>query len=252
MEYFDYLAGFGAAMLASLIGSFSGGGSSLVMMPLLIMFIPQSYIFLLSVNKVRGLVMNSVSSAIHLKKNKLNKKLLVFILIFGLIGTAVGTYFLQITNKEILSKFLGVLLFITALYLIKHSKLGNHKNEIEKKLKKSDWIVIAIFSLLLNIISGLFGGTGIFMTAFLVIFIKMSFIRAAAHTMVIYMILNFTQIMYLLSIEKTDILLIILAIVGAYIGSLIGTKLQYVKGNLWVKMAAILMMLIISIKLFFV
>ncbi|MFA7685779.1 MAG: sulfite exporter TauE/SafE family protein [Candidatus Gracilibacteria bacterium] len=243
-------AGF-IAIFATLTGSFSGGATSLIMFPLMLIFVSSNYLDALTVNKIATMFMTIAAGAIHFKKMKVNKLLFIVLIVFGLIGTAIGTYLVQYKfNGFLFEKMLAGCLLFTAVYLFIAKDKGVHKRE-HLKINFVSLLYAAIFSILINIVNGLFGGTGMFMTLFFVVIFKMTFIESMVYTMPTYAIINVFQTAYLAHatniLEKAPLLAITMAVCGT-LGGVIGTRLQYLKGNLWVKRVAISVTFILGIK----
>lgn len=235
----------------TLIGAFAGGGSSLITFPLLLLFAPGSYISLFIVSKIAAVMMTISSGGVHLSKGALNMKLFMVILVSGILGTAIGTYFLQYHFDEVLFKrLLTIALFSIAAYLGFSKKRGLESSHM-KSLTLRNLFWVALFSFAINILNGLFGGTGIFVTAFLVAFLRMNFIAAIAYTMVTYAVISILQTGYLAMINDFDPYLAIVVLIFALLGGYAGVKLQYLKGDFWVKRAAIFMMLAIGVRMLF-
>lgn len=244
-----FLTGIASSFVASLAASFAGGGSSLILLPFLLMMAPGSYASLLTTTKVSAATMTLVSAFIHKKKNSVDARLVSLLISTGLIGTAIGTYLVQFhLNQSLFETLLAITLLVAGLYLL-FSKTGDKKKSEDFQMEIFHWIVTGVFCFGINILNGLFGGTGIFMTLFCVLFLRMSFIRAIAYTMSMYVVINTLQTAYLLLTESVELWLSIGVVIGALAGSWIGTHQQYLKGNLWVKRASIVMMLIISGKI---
>lgn len=243
------LTGFGSAFIASLIASFAGGGSSLLLLPFLLFTAPGSYASLLTTTKVSATTMTMVSALIHSNRHQVNTRLLGVLVVFGMIGTGIGTYLVQYhPNEALFETLLAVTLLFTAIYLLLSKKLGiEHPEKLH--LDFQHWIIVILFTLCVNVLNGLFGGTGILMTLFCVMYLHMSFIRAIAYTMLMYVVINCVQTTYLVITEPVLLRLTFAAVIGALLGSWIGTHLQYAKGNLWVKRAAIAMMFAVAAKI---
>lgn len=236
------------ALLSTIIGSFSGGGSSLILFPLMLMFFNDTYISLLIVSKISAVVMTFAASRLHFKKISFDFKLMLFLTIGGLMGTAFGTYLLQYRFNEILfERFLAIILIIVGLYIFFSKKTGVHDGKKDFGIKIL--LISAVFSFFINVLNGMFGGTGIFLTIYLVSVLKMNFIRAIAYTMFNYAILSSSQVVYLAITENFNIKLALAVIIGATLGGSLGTHLQYLKGSLWVKRAAVVMLLAIGTKM---
>jgi len=237
-----------AATLASLIASFSGGGLSLILFPVLLFFAPYPYASLLSVAKVSATLMSITSARIHALKSKLDVRLILFMAFFQSLGTAVGTYFLQYQfNEELFKTILAWTILITATYLLISKKLGLEQDS-KREITKQVYLEVALVCFFVSILNGIFGGTGIFVTIYLLFALKMSFIEAMKYVMPSYAIVNLLQTLYLLLSEWVEWRLVVLVVLGSILGAYIGTHLQYLKGNLWVKRSAVIVMYIIGIK----
>jgi uncharacterized membrane protein YfcA len=240
------------SFFASLLGSFAGGGGSLIRIPLLIWILPGGYLPAFILSKFSSAAMTFTSGVIHWRKNDLSAKLFWVLTAFGLLGTAVGTYILQFhLNEDLFEMILGLLLVSMAIYLICKKDLGLIEHDHRKYLTPKRLIQTAIFAFLVNIIGGVFGGTGVVVTLYLVLYLKMPFIRAVAYTMSTYFIINLAQSLYLLSVIEVEFHMILLVMFGGMLGAYFGTHLQYLKGNKWVKVASIVLMMVIGLKSLF-
>ena len=244
-----FLSGFFAAC-AGLISAFSGGGYSFVLFPMLLLFIPGAYAATLAVTKVGTVALSLTSGKIHLSRHQFNRNLLIILVISGLVGTAIGTYLIQYHLQEVLyKKILSCVVISSACYLLisKNKGLG-----VENETKITSGILLITFISIgsISILNGLFGGTGILMTLYMVAVLRMSFIRSTAHMMLSAIPLNIVQTGYLLITEPFRLDLLVAIFVGSIMGSWCGTRLQYLKGNIWVRRSAIVIMLLICIRLF--
>lgn len=236
-------------MLASLMGSFAGGGSSMILLPLLLLTVTGSYLDLLIITKIGAVVMSGTAAVMHFRKTKMEKKLFGVLILMGILGTGLGTYFLQYqSNEEFFRLLLGVMMLLTALYLIFMKSLGLGESR-QRKINAYSLGVTSVFAFFLNILNGLMGGTGLILTFYLVAFMRLSFVEAIAYTMISYTLVSSLQVTYLLVSEGAMYLMLPFVIGGAMIGSYAGTQLQYLKGSLWVKRVAILMMIVIGVKM---
>ncbi len=222
------------------------------MFPMFLNFLPGSYISLFIISKIGATFMTALASKIHFNKNKFTLKLLLVLSVSGLAGTALGTYFLQFKFDEILFKrLLFVFIVVTVIYLFFDKKIGVLNKEEERKFSPKLFFLTFLGCFSINILNGIFGGTGLFITILLVFLWKMNFIKAVGYTMAAYTIIGLPHVIYLSTIESFDYLLTVFVVVGALLGGFLGTHLQYIKGNLWVKRAAISMMFLLGIKMLF-
>lgn len=245
------IIGFLTAFLSTFIGSFSGGGASLILLPVLLIFAPGSYASLLTVTKTSALVMTGISGKIHASKNSINWPLTWVLIVFGLLGTAIGTYLVQYQyDKFFFEKLLAGVLLFTAAYLVlskKHGASGRKEREVNLK----SLLTCGFWIFLLSIPNGMFGGGGFFYTIFIVMYFRMPFMKTVIYVMISSAVVNFFQTGYLLLTESVDHVLLGFVILGSLIGGKMGTHLQYLKGDLWVKRASITMMTVIGFRMLF-
>lgn len=252
LDFWDLILGGLSALAASVLSAFAGGGLSLMLFPLLLMLFPFfPYASLFTMTKVSSTVMTLVSSRIHLFRNQLNRKLIVILTISQLMGTAIGTYLLQYHfDEQIFTNILGTTVLAAAGYLLIKKELGLNSLKGHGHITRGHLWAMAGFAIGISILNGLFGGTGIFVTLYLVGVMRMGFVDAIAHAMPSFAVLNVVQTLYLLITESVDPLLTTSIVIGSMVGGWIGTHAQYLKGNVWVRRVAIVVMAAIGIKMF--
>lgn len=242
------LAGGFAALFASIIAAFSGGGLSLILFPILLSITEHPYVSLLAVSKLSAAIMSVTSAKIHATKVDLNWRFLSFVGGAQILGTAIGTYFVQYRFHEALFySMLGWTVLLTAMYLFFAKKVGLGE-EATRPITHRVYIEAGIFCSVVSILNGIFGGTGIFVTLFFVVVLKMSLLESMAYVMPSFAIVNVVQAGYLLGTEWVEWKLALFVVIGSLIGGWCGTHLQYLKGNLAIKRAAILVMFLIGCK----
>lgn len=212
------------------------------------MTVPAPFASLLTLAKVNATVMTLASGKIHAQKRDVIWKLLLVITLPAILGTAIGTYIVQYhPNEWLFQKMIGVALLLAVSYLVMRPQMGTVEKELHITAKL--YVVIAVSSFVMNIFSGIVGGGGLFLTLFLVSVIHMSFIHAIAYTMMVYALVNFLQMSYLLMTESIDWYIALGVVFGGCIGGYVGTHMQYVKGNTFVKVSAVTVMFIIGVKM---
>ena len=242
-----FLSSFAISLFAIFITSISGGGNNLVLFPLLLGISPSNYISTFTVAKVAAAVHSVTSSKIHLKHNTFHKKLLIILIATAILGTSIGTFILEnFNNERIFKLILSFILAVSAIYIA----VGVPKAETHKKINTTELIVAGIFSILINILNGIFGGTGIFLTAFLIIYLQIEFKKALAITAISYLLVNILQAGYLMLTNIFDPILLGGSILGSIAGSLLGTNFIYLKSNQLLKYLSPIMMTVIAIVMF--
>ncbi len=246
-DIFVPIAGTFLAFFSALISAFAGGGYSLIFFPMLLHFVPGAYASHLAVAKLGGLAITVISGQIHYRRNRLDPNLLFTLMMFGLVGTGIGTYLMQYhLNQDLFMGLLGVTLLIGAFYLIIKPEVG-HERGSRRKITKKVLAEVAFIAIAVGVLNGLFGGTGIFTTLYLVFIFRISFRKAIAYTMLSYLFVNLFQVSYLIATEPINPLYAVLVVGGAAFGGWAGTHLQYIKGSTWIKSAAIAIMVFLGV-----
>lgn len=236
------------AFFSAAISSFAGGGYSLMFFPILLHFVSGTYAAHLGVAKLGGLAITVMSGQVHYRRNRLDPNLLFMLMIWGGVGTAIGTYLMQYHfNESLFRGLLGASLLVAAFYLVIKTEVG-HERGSRRKITKLVLLEIALFALGVGVLNGLFGGTGIFTALYLVFVFKVSFRKAIAYTMLSYIFINLAQASYLMATESVNIPYAVLVAIAAGAGGWAGTHLQYMKGSEWIKSVAIAIMVFLGIS----
>ena len=245
----DIVIGFFAALIASTIATFIGGASSLILLPVLILLTSGTFAGLLAVTKANAFLMCLTAVNKHRKRMQFDMKLLWILIIFGLIGTGIGTYFLQYHfNEKFFHILLGIVLIISAAYLYFKKEVGLHEGH-ERKMNFKMYTITSFCVLGLNILNGLFGGTGMFTTLFLIVVLRYSYMNAVALGFVSYLAVNFVQAGYLLSTETYSWWLLAGIMGGAILGAHLGTHFLFLKGNKLAKTVGMVVIMILGVKM---
>jgi uncharacterized membrane protein YfcA len=144
---------------------------------------------------------------------------------------------------------LAAFLVISVIYLACSKKTGI--TSAFSTPSKKDLVVAFVYGFLLNILNGIFGGTGMFLMLFLVLYFKMDFIQATATSFTSYVTVNILQTAYLVVTASLLWNHALFVVIGGLLGSFVGTKLQYLKGNVWVKYASLSVMTLLAGKMLY-
>jgi uncharacterized membrane protein YfcA len=245
----DILIGFIASLIASTIATFIGGSASLIMLPILILLSSGTFAGLLAVTKVNAFIMCLTAVNKHRKRMQFDMKLLWVLIVFGVIGTGLGTYFLQYHfNESFFKLLLGIVLILSAGYLYFKKEVGLKEGN-ERKMDLKMYVITSVFALVINILNGLLGGTGMFMTLFLIVVLRYSYMNAVALGFASYIAINFVQSGYLLATENYSWLLLIGILAGGILGANLGTHFLFLKGNKMAKTVGMVVILILGVKM---
>ena len=137
------------SIFSNFISALSGGGAGLIQLPALLFFgLPFSKA--LATHKVASVALGIGASIPHLRKNSLQIKYALLILIPGVPGVLLGSYTSSILPGNFSTVLLGFLTLFLSFYSINNKKLG-----------RSTQII------LINKLRILFGSLGLFFIGFL-------------------------------------------------------------------------------------
>lgn len=239
-----------ASGAAALIGTLSRGGSTLLLFPVLLITAPGSYASLLTGSKL-------VTSFLHLfaarkGTHRHQAEGLLFLLITGggMIGAAIGTYFLEFqTNVSFFESLLGVTIIVMGTYLLFGKEIGL----VCQRPKTPSLLVLFatfIFSIAINVIDGLYGGVGLFLTVYLVLMLRLSFLCAYVLTALSQGIIHLAQASYLLSSEPIDVALTVAVLFGAMMGSSVVRFLPPFLMSKWTQRLASVAVLVVGAAIY--
>ena len=135
MGIIDVLAG---VIIAALAGMGIGGGGLLVLYLLFIKDMGQ--VNSQGINLIFFICAGIASLLYHRNKRRLNKRLTVSLIVFGVLGAVSGAYCASIIEPGIIRKIFGWLLIISGLCVVFKKDKGNRKNKFKKGVDKRDKI----------------------------------------------------------------------------------------------------------------
>lgn len=240
------------SLASNLLAAFAGGGGSLVLMSGLTLAIPGlSYLALLTLVKTSAAILTASSGFVHFDRQRLDLPMLLILTGSGLAGVAVGTYLVQYqVNDELLLNLVPFLLLGLALHL---SLERRPRPEEARTLSftRAEYIEAISFSFILSIMSGMVAGLGPVFVAYFLMRFKSSYIQTIAYLMISGTIINVLQASYLLWTVEVPLDLLFMVMVGAFFGSVLGTRLQYKLGNRFIKPVALSMMVLMGAVMLF-
>lgn len=239
---------FALASIATAIGAFSGGGLSLILLPFLIFSFSdqEPYLTLLTASKIGALTMSAVAAIFHRTRHVQSTRFLAWVTTGGVLGTALGTYLLQYLLEARSIAFLLAFIMVAAAVLLIRSPKGLANRDDIPSLKEC--IIGSLFIFVVYIFNGIFGGTGIFLTMFCIVALRMGTIQAVAYSMTSSAIVNVLHTLYLVPVAPPPIDIAFGVIVGTTLGTTIGTYVQYLKGNRVVKIATSVLLVFMATK----
>lgn len=235
-----------AGLLAAVIDSISGGGG-LIVLPAY-MYIGLSPCVALGTNKLFGTFSSSTCCIRYAKSNKVDFKLIKFLIPFSFIGSMLGVNTVLLMDKKYLIPIVSVLILFVGVYTIFSKSMGVENNF--KGITKSNLILGMIFALILGFYDGFFGpGSGSFAIFGLIKIFKFDFITASANGKMLNLTGNITALIIFALHNQINYPLGIIASIFGVCGACLGTKLALKNGTKLVKPIFVTMSLAVAGKL---
>jgi len=215
---------------ATLIGSMSGGGSSLIATPLWLMLgfpLPVA----LSSNMVSGALWSIVAARTYLRGHDVDWRLIRMFIGLGLAGAFVGTKAITLGDVHILKRIFGfcITLVVALAYFKKDFGLNSHEPRLSR------WQT-SLFALPLGFYESFFGsGNGFFTSAVLTSARGFVLLEALGYYYTIACVwCIFASTIYVTS-GHYDLKLIIPGLSGSVLGAALGSRLGKKHGSKFVK-----------------
>jgi len=235
-----------SSLLGTIIGVMSGGGSSIISLPLYLWAgIPLP--LAISTHKIYAAFTAPIAAYNYLKDLKIDWK---FILVFsgiGLIGAYFGVQLVLEINANTLKTIIGIIIIIFVIYSYFQKDLGLKKHEVKSFTQKHLPYPLA---LIMGFYEGILGsGNGIAFIVLTTYSRGYDMVKALGHyNVVAFFWVTFAGILY---IQKGffDPGIMLAAILGASLGGYIGSRYAKHKGNRFIKIVFMVVGLILGIKL---
>ena len=236
------------SFLSNTFSAISGGGAGLLQLPALILFgIP--YHQALASHKLATVALGIGGSLRNYKSLRNDIWVAWQILIFGLPGVIFGTYIVVYISEKYLYLILAIISILLAFYSFLTPDLGLSSGNI--KLNLVHKIRFFIFVFLIGIMNGsISSGTGLLVTILLIRTFGMDFLRAISLTfLTVGIFWNFTGAIFLSKIRSVPPNLLIILIIGSFVGGYFGAHLSKLKGNKVIKKSFTTVCLLVGISL---
>ena len=248
MNALEQIVLFLISLVANLFSAFSGGGAGLIQFPALI-FLGLPFGVALGTHKVASVALGIGATIRHLREDRLERRLVAYILIFGLPGVIFGANIILSVPERAAEVALGALTAGLGVYSVLNPGLGQivqHAHRDRMGLLIGGLVLFGI-----GILNGsLTSGTGLFVTLWLVRWFGLDYRRAIAYTLILVgLFWNATGAITLgiLTEIHWDWLPVLLA--GSLIGGYLGAHLAIKSGNRWIKRGFEIVTLLIGFKL---
>ena len=235
---------------SNFFSAISGGGAGLIQLPALLLFgIP--YYKALAAHKISTVALGIGGSSRNFSLLKNRYSIIIQILISGIPGVIFGTSIVTLLKEEYLYFLLAIFSIFLGIYSYNRPSLGilleNKKLSLLSKIKFN----LLIFSI--GILNGsISSGTGLFVTILLIKTFGIDFLSAVSITfLTVGIFWNSVGAIALSSIGKLPLNLLIILILGSFLGGISGAHLSNLKGNKLIKKFFTSLCFLIGLSLLF-
>ena len=232
-----------AGFASGFIGSTAGGGGAFVPFFVLISFGMPVHIAI-GTNKMGNMGLFPLSIVNFTKAKKVNKKLATQLTLIGILGAIAGSFFVISISSELLHKIIATSLVILLFFYLRYQDIG-----LKERPPSPLW---SFFYFLKTVYGGMFGaGSGIFAMATLTGLRGLKALEANANNMVASLFATLISVVIFLASGFVDYHLAFILFFGNLLGGFVGSKIAIKKGDKWVRLALIIVIIITIIRLLF-
>ena len=228
--------------------SVSIGGTSLIMVPLLI------WLGMASKNAIAtnmfALIFLSISGTIGFRKevNPTHYKMIAIFSILTICGSFIGANLILAIDEDTLKKVIAIIICIIAGSFLFKRNLG--VQEKKKKISKMKYFIAALSIFILGIYGGFFSGGYVTLLSYILILaFGLNFLQTAFITKVFNIFSSFIACGLFYYHGLIDFSVGIPLAISMSVGAFFGSKLAILKGSLWVRNLFILFAIALAIKL---
>src|SRR3954447_5341486 len=251
--------GFLLAIIASIIGSMVGIGGGIVISPFLsyLNYTPSE----ISSTSLMGVLSTSISSSIsYYKKKLISNKIGIIISFSSIPGAFIGVFISKLFSLSEFKLYFAFILIATSLYLILKSRINNYKlSKVDIDFDRNWYniqpiklFLLVIFCLIAGILSSSFGiGGGIIFVPVLIILLGFNMKQAAATSQFALFFTSLSGLLLYSYYGYPNYPMGFSLSIGSLIGGTIGSKLSSKISSNSLRIIFSLVLIIISIKLFY-
>lgn len=235
------------AIVAGVVDAIAGGGGLVTVPSLLLCGLPP--MIALGTNKLQAVIGEMTTSIIFVFSRQLPRQGLFLGVFCTSIGAVVGSFSVNLVDKESLEILLPVLMVTITIYSIMSKKL---KSTDSSKAKLSTTHFMLFGGLIIGFYNGFFGpGTGSLWMISFVILLGYTIKQATMVTKPLNLVGNFASLILFIIIGQVDYTVSFIMGFGQIIGSIIGSKCVITYGTQLVRPVFISATLIMTTKLIY-
>jgi len=236
------------SFFSNIFSAISGGGAGLIQLPALLLFgIP--YYQALALHKVATIALGIGGSLRNFSSFYSDLKIILILLTIGIPGVLVGSSLVKIISNEYLYLIIGLLSIFLGSYSFNKPDLG--LATINKNIDYLSWIRFIAFVFVIGILNGsISSGTGLLVTILLIKTFGLDFLKAISITFLsVGIFWNASGAIALSRIGVFPFKVLIVLILGSFLGGLLGAHFSNLKGNKVIKRFFTFLCFIVGISL---
>tara|TARA_Y100001978_G_scaffold127681_1_gene113962 strand:+ start:102 stop:893 length:792 start_codon:yes stop_codon:yes gene_type:complete len=234
LSIFDKILIFFVSYFSNLFSSLAGGGAGLIQLPSLLLFgLP--YYKALAIHKIATVALGVGGSIRNLSNLKNNYLIVLQLLIFGIPGVILGASIVNYLSEDYLYMLLAIFSILLGIYSLLKPNLGIHSTS--KEIGISTIIKFNFLSFIIAILNGsVSSGTGLLITILLIKSFGIDFLTAISITfLTVGIFWNAVGAIALSKIGSLPINILIILLLGSFLGGFSGAHLSNLKGNKLIK-----------------
>ena len=234
------ITGFGAG----LVDAVAGGGGLIALPVLLSSGMPP--LVALGTNRLQSSAGEIIAMGHFLHSGKLKLRTVVSCILFVIVGSSIGTIAVQTIHNSTLTKMIPFLLLLLILYSLISQRLFVQ----QEKPKLSTLWFAAIFGIFIGAYNGFFGpGTGAIWTSCFIFFLALDAQQAVMRTKPVNIAGNLVSVFWFMLQGHVLYSVALTMALGQIFGATIGARLVLTRGNRFIRIAFIIVVLLMTINL---
>jgi len=249
-SFYNLLFLFIISFLSNIFSAISGGGAGLIQLPALLLFgIP--YYQALSLHKFATVALGIGGSLRNFSSFNSDLLIILSLLIIGIPGVLIGSSLVMIISNEYLYLIIGLLSIFLGSYSFTRPNLG--VIVINKDIDYVIWMKFIVSVFIIGILNGsISSGTGLLVTILLIKTFGLDFLKAISITFFCVGIFwNASGAIALSQIGVFPLNILIVLILGSFLGGLFGAHLSNLKGNKVIKRFFTFLCFLVGVSLCF-
>ena len=244
----EYLLLIGVGFLAGFINTIAGGGTLLTMPTLIFMGLPPSVAN--GTNRVAILIQTAIGVKGFQSKGVTTHPFSIYLGISALFGSLIGAQIAVDINAEVFNKILAIIMVFVIVMLLFKPKFS--VNELIERTKGKYLIISIIIFFFLGIYGGFINaGIGFMMLIILPYVNRLSLVKSNATKVAVVCIYTIGAVIIFALNDKINLKYGLILSLGNASGAWLSSRWSVAKGDKVVKIFIVLMISIMSIKLWF-